>query len=549
MNSIHELLKDINSSIINDMSTSIIEFSNKHKEVSVEVMRQALIGNNLTGIPKDLENEFLSEIVCEKENTFICYVLSNINLISKRYKFSHAENVIFAGFIPISMQINTLYIEWRKKVDEFYSSIKSYSNDPENDINDMLSFRKKNNLITDEYVFSIPEYKKGVFVERTWNELFPSITKDIVKMLSQILSQLEKNNYESNFIEYIRFSILFFKSTDPIKSIEYAKSMDKYWVQTESRLLPIHGMETYEDINRFMVSPELKFCIVDEDNEDIKNRIEETRKILFKSFNKKLKNNEKYKLSIPLMEKSKANVYLVLYKSGSSMTLNPFGQNCPNFREVRIETGIRVMIFFDTAFERWHGEEKSLLELFDNDNISLNYKNIVDDGSLFKTAAIVAVGGHEISHNLLVAHDVSGMISPTIYSSLEENKANLAILTSLRGSYSIDDIRTVILYEIGYSLKKLHQIGETSVLPYVNYAILAFNGFLSFGIVKNINGKYFIDVGKEDNINEFLDYLDESFMEIVDVYSNGTIKTATEYINKYFTPNEQLKKLISLIDR
>jgi hypothetical protein len=168
----------------------------------------------------------------------------------------------------------------------------------------------------------------------------------------------------------------------------------------------------------------------------------------------------------------------------------------------------------------------------------------VANEQLFDYAGIVAVGGHEIAHNAFITSDVSKRLTPPLYAKVEEHKANLAILANIDTLYTTEEQKIIALYELGYSLMKMAQINDQTVVAYVNYSVFALNAFVASGLLTLQDGMFALDL-TPDRVTAWVTSLKTALNELVPIYDHGTAGDVQQYMAKYFHQTSAVQTILS----
>ncbi len=503
--------------------------------VEWQIVAKAIAAQNLQGIPFDQQQKFLA-FSSDRQQFKRSIIFDIISDPSNSLNLTENETILLKGLLSLAPLVDELFIAWREQV--VYSDLgKSFLENPESS----TEFRKKHALLTTPYVFSVIQEKEGTYIEQPLIEAFPPFVKRIVEELRKLSRELVLHDTDREITDYLNAWADFYENTD-VNAYEFlSKSLDALWVQVTGRIIPVHAMEVYEDPGKYIVSPELGIAIIDERFDKVNNGIEGTRTKLISYLSKRYPESNALRDSIPLMQKAKACAYIMAAEAGARLVLRPFGQNIPNWDEVRYETGVRILITMATAKTRWVGERQALATLLGEEVVHDLYDPYVENGKLFDYAAMVFVGGHEIAHNAFITPGLKDRISPPIFAKLEEAKASLSIVSAIDDLYDNEEQKVIAMYRIGYSLVKMQQVDEPSVIAYVYECFVILQSMLEVGILDATGN---LDLS-EEKVSAWIKKLKVVFDELVRVYETGTTENAMQYIATYFTPTGDIKEIMA----
>ena len=492
-----------------------------------EIVAKALIGQNLIGIPEDKHGQFLQ--LAFKRQGYKREIIRQVIFELNDFGFTEVEKTIIAAFLESAHLFDELFYDWRERVVESELGKKAKA-----DPNFMTQFRAEHGLSLTPYVFSVILEQDGRYSEQPLIEAFPETVQSITAAYKKLSQDLHTLHAPSYWLQYIDGLIALFENTDSTRYEALAKQLDTLFLGVEGRLVPINAMEVYDDPGKYCVTPEMRLCVIDDRYTHVNEGIERTRVNVMERLGSLYADVPALQKSLPMMKRAQAAAYTTLTEAGASLTLRPFGENIPNWDDIRAAAGVRIFIFMETAKTRWIGERAILRKLLGDQVVETYFDPHTATEQFFDYAGIVAVGGHEIAHNAFVTEGVSERLTPPLYAKLEEHKANLAILSQIDHLYEPHEQQIIALYELGYSLMKMAQANDPTVIAYVNYSVFAINAFVAAGILTPTGDTFALDLDPK-KLQAWIDQLKQALDDLVPIYDHGTPEEAAAYMTKYFT--------------
>lgn len=504
-----------------------------------DVVAKALLGQNVIGIPASAHGEFLKLAFHRQQ-----YKRAIITRVVKDYNdfdFTPFEKLVVTTFLESAHLFDELFYAWREQMVESELGRKAQA-DPAF----MTKFRAENGLSLSPYTFSVVAQKDGKYYEQSLPEAYPETVAAIVTAYQALHDGLQKLDAPEYWTAYMEQLVSFFKNTDVAHYESISKELDRRFLAVEGRLVPFHAVEVYDDPGKYCVTPEMRLCVVDDRYVHVNEGIERTRTNVMSRLTTLYDKVPALQKSLPLMKRAQAAAYTTLSEAGASMTLRPFGENVPNWDDIRARVGVRIFIFMETAKTRWVGERTVLRKILGDEAVATYFDPHTASEQFFDYAGIVAVGGHEIAHNAFVTEGVSERLTPPLYAKVEEHKANLAILSQIDSLYSVEEQQIIALYELGYSLMKMAQIDDPTVVAYVNYAMFAVNTFMEAGVLQKTADGFALDM-QPQKVDAWVKLLKTALDDLVPIYDHGTPAEADAYIKKYFVRSPIVDELVGLL--
>lgn len=503
------------------------------KEIDVNLLNKAIFHQNMKGISDEFKLKFLR--LASDRQQFKRSIISSVISESKKISLQEYEKIFIISFLNLASLFDELFILWYEKVvlSEIGVLFQKESS---------LKFREKNNLLRIPYIFSIINKDGEKYFEHTLIEDFSSLVKRIIQELTKLSEELLIKNGSVELINYINALVDFYENDDPNKYEYLSKAVDALWLEIDERIIPIHSMEVYEDPGKYIVTPEMSLHIIDSRYSELNSKIKESKEKLIEYLKTNYSNKKSFKESINIMKLTKPNVYATLMESGGRIIFRPFGQNIPNWSDVRNKNGIRIFIDMYTGKLTWPMQKGVLEKILSKE--SLKYFN--NENELIISSALVNVSGHEVAHNAFITEDLQDKLTPPLYAKIEETKASYTVLSGLDNLYSPREIQLALLTELSRSLSNLSMYYSKARIAYIYTSILSIKNFFKSNIISWNNDLLEINMSN-DNIKIWIKLAKDEFDEIVNIYEIKHSESLNDFVKKHFEVDEDIKKILNLI--
>eukprot|EP01080_Neovahlkampfia_damariscottae_P004488 gene4488-7869_t len=344
------------------------------------------------------------------------------------------------------------------------------------------------------------------------NELTP-IVKQLELMLKD-LEELKKTTEHEAYIKFLQQQKTCFEETDISKLDAQWEKLDDLWMDVKSPIQIVHDIETgYGDPTRCKCIPDFSLRFMDETFLEQNKTIDEIKHIMVEYFKKR--DSKFAKNGIHALLNSHAAIYYIPFCSGMSFHFRFTGQSIPNRDSVKNAKGVKI--YFDPISSQSRKEETTRLTnmVFSKPDQLVSQLSEID-------TIVYLVAAHEFGHAIYNLECVSEYLRPESSSLLEEPRAELTSLTTLKLMYDAkfineESMKKNLLNFCLDDLRRYAKYDSSATRPYTISSLNCYKIYEKTGYLTLKNDKIEINQDKSvevlsiksDEFSAFLDAIDE----------------------------------------
>ena len=511
------------------------------------MINRAVFESNFAGIPKQVLYEVL-KWKCLRMSCARRLVVETLYQGNMGFKDWEKDLIIHSAFI--SQSYDPYYLAWLRAVEDetFNAAVKDDSLTTQTNrkkeryfLSPYTMIRARKNTDADGYSFKVEPY--AVFFKDIIDTVL-STFKDAVEALNKHTDEPEARYFAMYLTSYWQA----LGETDEEKLEDAWKLCDFKWMDTKSGIQIVHDIEDgYSDPLRAKQGPDFSLRLLDETYASENSQIKEIHKLICKYYSAR-----KTRLSadgLTALSNTMAGIYYIPFKTGCSLVFSYSGQSIPNRLDVKKEKGVKI--YFD-AIETMARVEQVKAKV---ENIFLNGKREVVDK--FKPDAVDQlvwhVAAHEVGHAIYGIRNISPFIQKETNMMLEEPRAELTAMFTLRLLYKekvlkMTELQKHLVHFCLDAVRYFAKFDQISLQPYIVFQIHAYNtyfkhGFLSFDAK---NESLVIDASKTLPVLDDFSDLFEQILDALDLNNEVGGKKLETILDQMKQPSELTKKAVGL---
>ena len=462
--------------------------------------------------------------------------------------FSDFERALIRGCSRISDAYDEYWLAWMSAVqdpllalalkDETPATLESKKNCPHLlSPYTMIRCRKADD---GSYEFSTEPY--AVFLKEPLLPILSAFDACISELGS--ISSTDAERYEVAYLQRYRDAL---SETDPSRLEAAWKATDEAWMECKAPLQVVHDIEDgYSDPLRAKQGPDFSLRFLDTKYQAQNETIENIRLLIcdyYRSRNTKLSRD-----GLTALSNTMAGIYYIPFKCGCSLVFSYSGQSIPNRLDVSIEKGKKI--YFDAVETQARVElvKAKVLELFADAQTK-----VID---VYKPDAVEQlvwhVAAHEVGHAIYGCSNILPKITQDVDRMLEEPRAELTAMFTLRLLYSKDVIKLSELerYLVQFALDGLRyfcKFNSMPLQPYIAFQIHAWNTYFKHGLLSfDANSQLCIDATKTLVVLDDFSETFEAMLGFLDQNDEAAGDALTALLDQLQLQSECVKKVVAL---
>lgn len=491
--------------------------SDNIKNCSLDKYHAAIISSNFAGI-QDFSDEFydvlqFASLKQKIMRRFIQNVFDPEKFNINNTGFSFFETIMLYYCAQISECFDPYYIAWCKAVQGNETAKALITNPlPKND-----PLYKNHYTIIDT---NVDLNESGSYTETSYAIYFANEIKPIVEKMSElivVLKQMKTNKIltdeQIKYIKYFEQYRSCLIEADPELLEPMWEHLDMIWMDIHENIQIVHCIEYgYGDPLRIKIIPDFSIRLLDDEYTDANKQIETVQKHMidyFKKFNTELSQKGLFTL-----DNSMAGIYYLPFQCAMSLHFRFSGQNIPNRISVQNLKGVKI--YFDPISTacRIDGTKKLIMKVFDHSI----HEELCSKLDAINTI-IYHVAAHEFGHAIYNLSNMGNVIRADAKSLLEEPRANLTSLRTLKllyenGVRTLDETTNSLIAYICQDLRRFASFTSTATRPYTISAIGTYKICIDIGFVKFTSSGDYLKIDKTKTLN-VLDAVSYQFEEIL----------------------------------
>jgi len=291
----------------------------------------------------------------------------------------------------------------------------------------------------------------------------------------------------------------------------------------------VHDIEYgYGDPLRIKVIPDFSLRFVDENYVEANKTIEEGIKQTMLSYFQKRKSDLAQK-GLFALHNSFAAIYYIPFQCGMSLHFRFAGQSIPNRSTVKDSKGVKI--YFDPVSTTNRLELIKQLASKVLQQPSLSHDMSAVDDIVYHVAA------HEFGHAIYGLGHLEKVIPPAIRSLLEEPRAELTSLVTMKllfeaNKISLDDLKKHQIHFALGGLRRFASFDHSATRPYTISAIDTYRTYQQTSFLKLEQNRLHFHLDKVmENMKEFLRQYEE-ILDAEDAFDSAKIQLLLENMQK-----------------
>jgi hypothetical protein len=518
------LLKEIEKTTATLFSTHS-DFQKEHSilgEEKKEIVLNAVLTQNFKGITEFSEDFYKVLQVASKRQEltrqFILYALESTN---------HGFDEFESKLIEHSCRISSFY-------DKFYESwIKAVQG---NKVSEVLNqFIQEKKEIPKKFLNSytiIQLNENGDFTHEAYSIFFKNEIAPIIKQLELMVGELEErklNKDHESYISYLKQQKKCFEIEEIDQLDSEWEKLDDLWMDVKYPIQIVHDIETgYGDPTRCKCIPDFSLRFMDETFVESNKTIDDIKHIMVDYF--KTRDSKFAKNGIHALNNSHAAIYYIPFCSGMSFHFRFTGQSIPNRDSVKNQKGVKI--YFDMTSSKSRKEETKRLAsiVFSKSDELCSQLNEIN-------SVVYLIAAHEFGHAIYNLQCVKDEIRPELKSLLEEPRAELTALTTLKLMFDakfIDEkiMKNSLLNFCLDDLRRFAKYNSSATRPYTISALSCYKIYEKTGFLKLINEKVEMDESKTFEVLKIKSEEYSNFLDAIDQLNGEKIEKIGEEMQK-----------------
>eukprot|EP01006_Ploeotia_vitrea_P029425 TRINITY_DN61974_c0_g1_i1.p1 TRINITY_DN61974_c0_g1~~TRINITY_DN61974_c0_g1_i1.p1 ORF type:complete len:550 (-),score=88.97 TRINITY_DN61974_c0_g1_i1:1577-3226(-) len=483
-----------------------------------ELIKRACLNQNYEGVEEFTPEFFeLLDLAVQRQN--LTQTLVQQAMQDCDHGWSAFDSKLIFHSCEISRAYAPFYLSWLKAV-QGNEVAKKLTNTPPP--------KEMENHYTIISLDDAGNYKHTAYGAYFKDELAP-VVEGFTKMIGELKGIPDRTDNQNATISFLEQYLATLTETNVDKLEEMNKTLDEKWMDVKGPIQVLHDIETgYGDPLRTKAIPDFSLRFEDADYQKNNETIREIQGKMVEYF--KTRDSPICKSGLHALGASHAAIFYIPFQTGMSLHFRFSGQSIPNRSDVKEAKGVKI--FFDAISTGFRMEQAADLarKVIAEDQIEAAVKSLDAVNCL-----TWAVAGHEVGHAIYNLETLKGVISPAVQSELEEPRAELTALHTMKlllncGMMTQQQLEAELTSFAVHDLRRFAMFDSSALRPYTISAINTFKLYQETGFMSLVDDKIKFDFSKA---TAAIEALSKQFEEILDAEDANDGKKIEE-VHKQF---------------
>ncbi|EDQ91547.1 uncharacterized protein MONBRDRAFT_31533 [Monosiga brevicollis MX1] len=478
---------------------------------------RAAIASQFVGV-RDFSDEFydLLDLASASNDVARAHICSALDELP--HGFPEFDAVLLKYSAVISHYYDAYYRAWSKKVQGNETAKKLEADGSPGDA-----------ALLNPYTIITWDAATSSYTHAAYATVFKTELVPVLQAFDDLVAQLEVMQdltaEQKNYLPFLRQYRVCLALED-IEQLDSAwEELDRRWMDCKYHIQLVHDIESgYGDPLRVKVIPDFSIRFLDMDYKDANDTIAAIQADIVEYFRQR--KTDLSQKGLFALSASLAGIYYLPFQSGMSLHFRFSGQSIPNRSAVKNEKGVKI--YFDAVSTGARLQTTGDMV----EKVCVNGKELAALLDAVDTI-VYHVAAHEVGHAIYNLDHVKGSIKPDTCTLLEEPRAELTSLTTMkllveRGRVAGEDMAKHLASFALQDLRRFANFDSSATRPYTISAISTYKLYLETGFVTRVGDQLEFHLDKYMNVLDACQQRFEAILDAEDAHDGAALEKILE---------------------